>query len=72
VLTLSRRGAALLGKVPQPYQARLIAAVQRMPSVEVRRLGALLTGLTNQLEITGQAAPLFFEESPRRGPRARR
>lgn len=72
VLSVTRQGASLVLKAPRPYPARLFAVLRRMPTSELRRLGALLSTVVSQLERSSGAAPLFFEESPRRGTRGRR
>jgi DNA-binding MarR family transcriptional regulator len=62
VLTLTARGRALVGRAPEPAQARLIAALQRFPRA---RLAALTKGLETLAEALGavpDVEPMFFED----------
>jgi len=72
VLSVSKKGDALLARAPEPFQARLIAALRGMPRARVRELGMTLSELVGALDIAPGAAPLFFEESllkQKRSPR---
>jgi DNA-binding MarR family transcriptional regulator len=66
VLVVSRNGLKLLGRAPAPYQEHLIAALRDMPAARVRSLGRMLSELVDTLEPTPGAAPLFFEEGPKK------
>lgn len=66
VLALSKRGAALLARAPEPYQARIVAALRRMPKAEVRRLADVLAKLIDAAGPTSARAPLFFEDGARK------
>lgn len=72
VLTVSSRGRSLLSRAPEPYQARLIAALRKLPISRLRQFRLVLSELVAALASTSGAAPLFFEEAPRKSARNRR
>jgi DNA-binding MarR family transcriptional regulator len=72
VLALTRRGQKLLGRGPEPYQARLIAALRAMAPTKLRRLRVALSEIVELVEPARGAAPLFFEEAPEKAKRSRR
>ncbi len=75
VLSVSKKGSALLSRSREPFQARLIAALRDMPRSRVRELGLTLSEIVGALDLAPGAAPLFFEEGPsskKRSPRSAR
>lgn len=72
VLSVSRKGHSLLSRAPEPYQARLIAALRALPPARRRQLRLLLSAVVNAVDASQGAAPLFFEGSPRKRARSRR
>lgn len=71
VLSVSKKGMKLLSRAPEPYQARLIEALHALPPARLRQLGRTLSEVVDALELPRGAAPLFFEESPKKGPKHR-
>jgi DNA-binding MarR family transcriptional regulator len=71
ILSITRRGQALLGRAPEPYQARLIAALRAMPPSKLRRLRISLSEIVDSVEPARGAPPLFFEEAPEKSARSR-
>lgn len=73
-LSLTATGRRLLAKCPEPTQARLVAALERLKPAELAGLTRGLEALVRQTGIRGQAPRMFFDEdmpATRRGPRAR-
>jgi DNA-binding MarR family transcriptional regulator len=70
VLAVSAKGRALLGRAPEPFQARLFTALRALPPARLREMRL---GLTHVIEYSAVGsdgtAPLFFEES---APKKRR
>lgn len=66
LLRPTARGRALLDRAPEPYQARLITALQGLSRTRLRQLRTTLALLTRSLDADVGAAPLFFEEPPTR------
>jgi DNA-binding MarR family transcriptional regulator len=66
VLSLTERGRALLTRAPEPVQARLIAAMRALPRTRLRQLGVVLGELVLAIGAAEGAAPMFFDEEPRR------
>ena len=63
VLSVSKRGQSVLRSAPEPFQAKLFAALSALPR---RELGHLREGLSALLFGVGQSrgrAPLFLEET---------
>jgi DNA-binding MarR family transcriptional regulator len=74
-LSLTAGGRRLLAKCPEPTQARLVAALERLRPAELAGLTRGLEALVRQTGITDQAPRMFFDEdapAPRRGARASR
>ncbi len=77
VLQLSSRGRALLKKAPEPYQARLIAALRTLPPQSLRHFRKALGQVLAALGVEAGAPPMFFDEitpskrKPRRVARPR-
>jgi MarR family transcriptional regulator, lower aerobic nicotinate degradation pathway regulator len=72
VLEVSRKGASLLARAPEPFQARLIASLRQLPRARLRQFGSVLSEIVHMLDLDAGAAPLFFEASPRGKARSRR
>lgn len=64
-LSLSRKGAALLRRAPEPYQGKLIGVLRGLPLSELSVLRTTLARLAGSLGLELDA-PLFFE-APGRG-----
>jgi DNA-binding MarR family transcriptional regulator len=64
-VSLTPKGAALLGRAPDAPQAQLVAALSRMPKKPLRALAAGLVELSARLE---PVEPTFFfeDEKPKR------
>jgi DNA-binding MarR family transcriptional regulator len=61
-VSLTAAGQEILAKAPEPVQERLVAVVTGMqPQIRVQ-LATLLEEFS--LRLTGEEAPMFFEESP--------
>jgi MarR family transcriptional regulator, lower aerobic nicotinate degradation pathway regulator len=73
-LRITAAGQALLRRSAVAPQARLIAALERMPSTALGKLANLLEHLVKQMGAAAEPAEMFFEEtqSLRRKPGARR
>ncbi len=73
VLSVSKRGQAVLERSPEPYQAKLFAALQALPRQRLRQLHLGLSALLDGSKQSRSTAPLFFEDLPpsraRRKPR---
>jgi DNA-binding MarR family transcriptional regulator len=73
-LSLTAAGRRLLAACPEPTQARLVAALERLKPAELAGLTRGLEALVRQTGITDQAPRMFFDEdvpATRRGSRAR-
>src|SRR5207237_77167 len=73
VLAPSAQGRALLRRSPEPYQQRLIAAVQDLPPARRRQLRLGLSAIVSATADAGgrpPVAPLFFEEGEKAPKRA--
>jgi len=64
VVNLSAKGVALLGKAPEPAQARLIRVLESLPRKGLARLAATLELLATAMGAPGGPAPMFFEKPP--------
>jgi DNA-binding MarR family transcriptional regulator len=73
-LRLTAAGRRLLARCPEPTQARLVAALERLPESELAGLTAGLAALVREMGSVGGSPEMFFEDSPRarRGTRASR
>ena len=63
-LVVSKKGSNLLARAPEPYQARIIAALRRLAPQRLRELRLGLRQVTDALQIERGPAPLFFEAGP--------
>lgn len=73
VLSVSKRGKAVLEHSPEPYQAKLFAALQSLPRQHLRQLHLGLSALVGGSTQRRGTSPLFFEDAPptRRGSKRR-
>lgn len=69
-LMLSRKGAQLLARAPEPYQSKLIGVLRGLPRADVGVLRVTLSRLSDSLGLEGKA-PLFFEGAKRTGRKPR-
>jgi DNA-binding MarR family transcriptional regulator len=67
VLEVSRRGASLLSRAPEPFQTRLIAGLRQIPHSRLEQFRGVLSEIVRSLDIEAGAAPLFFEKTSHRG-----
>jgi DNA-binding MarR family transcriptional regulator len=63
VVALTARGRALLRRVPEPAQARLVEALASVTPAEQRALARGLTALVREMGMDGARAGMFFEET---------
>jgi DNA-binding MarR family transcriptional regulator len=71
-LSLTAAGRRLLARCPEPTQARLVQALERMPFVEFQALASGLHSLTHEMGGDAASPPMFFDlgaraQGPRRG-----
>lgn len=71
-LEVSRKGAALLARAPEPYQARVIAALRALAPRRLREFRLALREVVDALELERGQAPLFFEGRPDEEKRKKR
>lgn len=71
-LEVSRKGAALLARAPEPYQARVIAALRGLAPRRLREFRLALREVVDALQVERGEAPLFFEVGPNEGKRKKR
>ena len=71
-LEISRKGAELLARAPEPYQARMIEALRGLAPRRLREFRLALREVVDSLEIERGQAPLFFEAGPNEGKRKKR
>jgi DNA-binding MarR family transcriptional regulator len=71
-LRISGAGQTLLRRSPGTPQARLIAALERMPSAARTKLSELLDHVVNEMGAAAEPAAMFFEETPAPPPPRRR
>lgn len=64
-LLVSKKGATLLARAPEPYQNRIVAVLRELPKARLRMLGDALGQLADALELEHAEAPLFFEAAAR-------
>jgi DNA-binding MarR family transcriptional regulator len=63
VLAVSAKGRALLLRAPEPFQARLFAALHDLPPARLREMRLGLAHVVDQTAMVSDGtAPLFFEE----------
>jgi DNA-binding MarR family transcriptional regulator len=70
-LTLTPAGHRLLARCPEPTQARLIEALERMAPAELLGLTGGLLALVRELGTEPAAPPMFFDEDAAQPSRAR-
>lgn len=70
-IALTPRGRALLRRVPEPAQSRLVAALARVTATERRALARGLAALVREMGIADGAAGMFFEDGRAAAARAR-
>jgi len=63
-LTLTPSGRRLLEIAPKAAQDRLLAALTKLPKVELRMLSRLLSKVVESAEVSQEATSLFFEDEP--------
>jgi DNA-binding MarR family transcriptional regulator len=66
VLSLTLRGERLLTRAHEPFQARLVRALRSLPRRSLRRLNADLVAVVHRVGAAEGAAPMFFDEEPKR------
>lgn len=71
VLALTPSGAALLARVPEPFQSRLARAVRELPRPRLRRLRDDLARIVHAVDAANGAPPMFFDDNGD-APRAKR
>ncbi|MEW6269506.1 MAG: MarR family transcriptional regulator, partial [Thermodesulfobacteriota bacterium] len=64
-VALTAKGRALLRRVPEPAQARLLAALARIPARQREALSQGLAALVHEMGIARGAAGMFFEDGAR-------
>jgi DNA-binding MarR family transcriptional regulator len=60
-LSLTAAGRRLLARCPEPTQARLVQALERMPFVEFQALTSGLRSLTCEMGGDSGSPPMFFD-----------
>lgn len=71
-LRLSAEGRRLVARAPDPAQARLVHAIERLPAARRGTLARSLLALTNAMDVSGREAVMFFDDSGRKGRRGLR
>jgi DNA-binding MarR family transcriptional regulator len=66
VLSLTPRGRRLLTRAREPFQARLVRALRSLHRRSLRRLNADLVVVVHRAGAAEGAAPMFFDEEPKR------
>jgi DNA-binding MarR family transcriptional regulator len=66
VLSLTPRGERLLKRAREPFQARFVRELRGLPRSSLRRLNADLAAVVRQAGVADSAAPMFFDEAPKR------
>ena len=61
-LHLTAKGRRLLERAPEPFQERLLAALQRLPKAKGVRLAEGLTALVAELHLADAEPEMFLEE----------
>jgi DNA-binding MarR family transcriptional regulator len=70
-LSLSATGGTLLRKAPEPAQARLVKALERVDASELAIVARVLDGLAREMGAASEPPRMFFEREPsrrRKGP----
>ena len=65
-LMLTPAGRRLLGRGPEPFQARLVRELRSLPRARLRRLSADLSAVVQRVGVHGGKAPMFFDDGPKR------
>jgi len=60
-LSLTAAGRRLLARCPEPTQARLVQAIQRMAPIELQGLATGLRSLTREMGGDAGSPPMFFD-----------
>jgi DNA-binding MarR family transcriptional regulator len=71
-LRLTAAGRRLLGRYPEPTQARLVGALERLTSAELSGLREGLDALVREMDLGMTEPRMFFEDEPRRRKKGRR
>jgi MarR family transcriptional regulator, lower aerobic nicotinate degradation pathway regulator len=71
-LRITAAGQALLRRSPASPQARMIAALERMPSSAREKLAELLENMVREMGAAMEPAAMFFEDARSAPARARR
>jgi hypothetical protein len=61
-LSLTPAGQRLLARCPEPMQARLLSAIQRLSAPELAALTQGLTALVREMGLEGSSAEMFLED----------
>ncbi len=64
LLSITRKGQTVLERAPEPYQAKLFAALDAMSNTRRHQLHLGLSALLDASTPSEGAAPLFFEGAP--------
>ncbi len=67
-LSLTRAGRTLLESAPEVAQERLLRALARLKSQDIRDLSRILAEVVEHAEVSELAPALFFEEAPALAP----
>ena len=65
-LSLTARGERLLSRASEPFQVHLVRALRTLPRARLRRLATDLTTVVREVGADEGAAPMFFDDEPRR------
>lgn len=71
LLSVTARGQAVLARAPEPYQAKLFAALSALPRQQLHQLHLGLSALLDTSSPIPGAVPLFFEGAPQTGTKRR-
>jgi DNA-binding MarR family transcriptional regulator len=61
-ISLTRRGEKIVATGREPFQKRLVGAIQKLPAARRRQLARALREMLQYAGLGGDPAPLFFEE----------
>jgi DNA-binding MarR family transcriptional regulator len=68
-VSLTKRGQSVLTQASEPFQLRLVRVLKSMPKARLRRLSADLSAVVRAVGADSGAAPMFFDDEPRRKTR---
>jgi DNA-binding MarR family transcriptional regulator len=68
-LSLTAAGKRLLGRCPEPTQARVVAGLQQLDPTELASLMRGLEALVREMGIAGETPSMLFDEEPKRAKR---